>query len=84
MKKDEGFMSTPKDIIVKVKKNNGDDDGIIRRIPRTSVEDRMFVRIIGILRVIEESVRNDCSGNYFLFKSVMKNSVVGVSGEDLY
>ena len=60
----------PKDVIVKVKKN--DDDGIIRRIPRTSVEDRMFVRIIRILRVIEESVHNDCSGNYFLFKSSNK------------
>ena len=52
-----------------MKKN---DDGIIRRIPRTSVEDRMFVRIVKILRVIEESVRNDCSGNYSLFKSSNK------------
>ena len=50
------------------KKNDDDDDGIIRRIPRTSVKDKMFVRIVRILRVIEESVRNDCSGNYSLFK----------------
>ena len=54
------------------KKNDDDDDGIIRRIPRTSVEDRIFVRIVEILRVIEESVRNDCSGNYSLFKSSNK------------
>ena len=58
-----------------------DDDGIIRRILRTSVEDIIFIRVVRIFRMIEESVCNDCSSNYFLFKSVMKNSVVGVSGE---
>ena len=43
----------------------------------------MFIRVVRIFRMIEESVCNDCSSNYFLFKSVMKNSVVGVSGEEL-
>ena len=63
-----------------VKKNN---DGIIRRILRTSVEDRMFIRVVRIFRMIEESICNDCSSNYFLFKSVIKNSVIGMLGKEL-
>ena len=45
------------------------DDGIIRRILRTSVEDIMFIRVVRIFRMIEESVCNDCSSNYFFFKN---------------
>ena len=43
----------------------------------------MFIRVVRIFRMIEESICNDCSSNYSLFKSVMKNSAVGLSGEEL-